>query len=109
MKDMETTKSMARILVVDDEEDLCEILRFNLETEGYAVDTACSAEEALQMDLAPYDLFYNPDETLFMKKGARYGANTKNGLEMLLFVRKTTLTKLLLLLRLLVKMQTARE
>ena len=57
MKDMETTKSMARILVVDDEEDLCEILRFNLETEGYAVDTACSAEEALQMDLAPYDLF----------------------------------------------------
>ena len=57
MKDMETTKSMARILVVDDEEDLCEILRFNLETEGYTVDTAFSAEEALQMDLTPYDLF----------------------------------------------------
>lgn len=57
MKDMDTTKSMARILVVDDEEDLCEILRFNLETEGYTVDTAFSAEEALQMDLAPYDLF----------------------------------------------------
>lgn len=57
MKDMETTKSMARILVVDDEEDLCEILRFNLETECYTVDTAFSAEEALQMDLAPYDLF----------------------------------------------------
>ena len=54
---METTKSMARILVVDDEEDLCEILRFNLETEGYTVDTAFSAEEALQMDLTPYDLF----------------------------------------------------
>ncbi len=31
-----------------------------------------------------YDLIYNPDETLFMKKGAAYGANTKNGLEMLL-------------------------
>ena len=29
-----------RILVVDDEQDLCEILRFNLETEGYDVDTA---------------------------------------------------------------------
>lgn len=57
MKDMDTTKSMAQILVVDDEEDLCEILRFNLETEGYTVDTAFSAEEALQMDLAPYDLF----------------------------------------------------
>lgn len=31
-----------------------------------------------------YDLIYNPDETLFMKRGAEYGANTKNGLEMLL-------------------------
>ena len=31
-----------------------------------------------------YDLIYNPEETLFMKKGAKYGAQTKNGLEMLL-------------------------
>jgi shikimate dehydrogenase len=31
-----------------------------------------------------YDLIYNPDETLFMKRGAQYGAQTKNGLEMLL-------------------------
>ncbi len=31
-----------------------------------------------------YDLIYNPDETLFMKRGATYGAQTKNGLEMLL-------------------------
>ena len=31
-----------------------------------------------------YDLLYNPNETLFMKKGAEHGANTKNGLEMLL-------------------------
>ncbi len=31
-----------------------------------------------------YDLIYNPDETLFMKKGAKHGAQTKNGLEMLL-------------------------
>lgn len=36
-----------RILVVDDEEDLCEILRFNLESEGYAVDVAHSGEEVL--------------------------------------------------------------
>ena len=36
-----------RILVVDDEEDICEILRFNLENAGYSVDTASSAEEAL--------------------------------------------------------------
>ena len=45
-----------RILVVDDEEDLCEILQFNLENEGYTVDTAHSAEEALKMDLPKYDL-----------------------------------------------------
>lgn len=38
-----------RILVVDDEEDLCEILKFNLEIEGYEVDTAYSAEEALNI------------------------------------------------------------
>ena len=44
------------ILVVDDEEDLCEILKFNLETEGYQVDTAFSGEEALTLDLASYDL-----------------------------------------------------
>ena len=37
-----------RILVVDDEEDLCEILQFNLESEGFLVDIAYSAEEALE-------------------------------------------------------------
>ena len=45
-----------RILVVDDEEDLCEILKFNLENEGYEVDTANSAEEALRMDIGSYSL-----------------------------------------------------
>lgn len=45
-----------RILVVDDEEDLCEILQFNLENEGYEVDTANSAEEALKKDLSQYKL-----------------------------------------------------
>ncbi len=45
-----------RILVVDDEEDLCEILQFNLETEGYQVDVAYSAEEALKKDLRVYNL-----------------------------------------------------
>lgn len=47
----------ARILVVDDEESLCEILKFNLTQAGYQVDTANSAEEALSMPLANYDLF----------------------------------------------------
>jgi len=46
-----------RLLVVDDEETLCEALRFNLEAEGYSVDVAYSAEEALSLDLTVYDLF----------------------------------------------------
>lgn len=45
-----------RILVVDDEEDLCEILQFNLESEGFTVDVAYSAEEALKKDLSVYNL-----------------------------------------------------
>ena len=45
-----------RILVVDDEQDLCEILKFNLETEGYEVATANSAEEAIVKDIPSYNL-----------------------------------------------------
>jgi len=40
--------------------------------------------EAMDHHTILYDLIYNPDETLFMKKGAKYGAHVKNGLEMLL-------------------------
>ena len=46
----------SRILVVDDEQDLCEILKFNLETEGYQVEIANSAEEALEKNIASYNL-----------------------------------------------------
>ena len=57
MLDMSTNNTTpTRILVVDDEEDLCEILQFNLETEGFEVDTAHSAEEALELDLTRYQL-----------------------------------------------------
>lgn len=45
-----------RILVVDDEEALCEVLKFNLEHEGYQVDTASSSEEALTYALEGYSL-----------------------------------------------------
>lgn len=45
-----------RILVVDDEEDICEILQFNLANDGYEVDVAHSAEEALEKDIADYNL-----------------------------------------------------
>ena len=47
---------MKKILVVDDEETLCEALRFNLEAEGYSVDVAYSAEEVLALDVSGYDL-----------------------------------------------------
>ncbi len=45
-----------RILVVDDEVDLCDILQFNLCAAGYSVDVASSGEEALERDLSAYDL-----------------------------------------------------
>lgn len=45
-----------KILVVDDEEDLCEILKFNLENENFIVDVAYSAEDALQLKIEKYDL-----------------------------------------------------
>lgn len=48
---------MARILVVDDESDICDIIKFNLENVGHTVETASSGEEAVGMDLSVYDLF----------------------------------------------------
>jgi len=48
--------SQYRVLVVDDEEDLCEVIRFTLETEGYSVDVVYSAEEALTKNISDYNL-----------------------------------------------------
>ena len=45
-----------RILIVDDEETLCEVLKLNLENEGYDVDVAFSAEQALLLDVKSYSL-----------------------------------------------------
>lgn len=45
-----------KILVVDDEQDICEILQYNLETEGYEVTTANSAEEALSLNISEFSL-----------------------------------------------------
>lgn len=47
---------LMKILVVDDELDICELLQYNLETEGYEVVTANSAEEALALPLNDYAL-----------------------------------------------------
>ena len=45
-----------RIFIVDDEEDLCEILQFNLEGEGFQTEVAYSAEEALKKNLGSFHL-----------------------------------------------------
>lgn len=50
------TAEAKRILVVDDEETLCDVMAFNLEAEGYIVEKAYSAEEALAYDLSEFDL-----------------------------------------------------
>lgn len=45
-----------KILIVDDEQDLCEILQFNLTSAGYLATVAYSAEEAINMDVRQFDL-----------------------------------------------------
>ena len=45
-----------KILIVDDEETLCEVLKLNLENEGFDVDIALSAEQALEYNLKEYSL-----------------------------------------------------
>ncbi|HLO58571.1 MAG TPA: response regulator transcription factor [Bacteroidales bacterium] len=51
------TRNGVHILVVDDEEDICEILKFNLESEGFQVDAVTSSEDALNKRLEKYQLF----------------------------------------------------
>ena len=45
-----------QILIVDDEEDLCEILQYNLNNEGFITDVAHSAEDAMKKPLENFDL-----------------------------------------------------
>jgi two-component system, OmpR family, alkaline phosphatase synthesis response regulator PhoP len=45
-----------KILIVDDEKDLCEILQFNLESEGFSIDVAYSGEEALKKPMEEFNL-----------------------------------------------------
>lgn len=45
-----------KILVIDDEESICDILKFNLMKDGFEVDCAFSAVEALTLDLSQYSL-----------------------------------------------------
>ena len=75
---MDTTTK--RILIVDDEETLCEVLQLNLENEGYDVDIAFSAEQALTLDLPSYSLIL-PDimmgEISGIKMAKMLKSNTK--------------------------------
>ena len=45
-----------KILVVDDEQSICELMKINLEIAGYDVDIAYSAEDALRLNLEEYAL-----------------------------------------------------
>jgi len=49
-------KTIPKILIVDDEKDLCEILQFNLESEGFQTEIVYSAEDALNKPLEEFDL-----------------------------------------------------
>jgi len=49
-------KEKNKILIVDDEKDLCEILQFNLMSEGFDIDVAYSGEEALKKPISDFDL-----------------------------------------------------
>jgi two-component system phosphate regulon response regulator PhoB len=70
-----------KILVIDDEESICEILRYNLEKEGYEVDTALSAEEALTYDLPSYSLFL-VDIMMDKVSGFDFARKLKNNFEL---------------------------
>ncbi len=50
------SNSIPKILIVDDEKDLCEILEFNLSSEGFDIEVAHSAEEALKKPLDKFNL-----------------------------------------------------
>lgn len=45
-----------RVLIIDDDYDLCEILSFNIKAQGYQVSVAHSAQEAVKLNIASFDL-----------------------------------------------------
>ncbi len=73
---------MNRLLIVDDEQDICEILQFNLESEGFAVDVAGSAEQALEklsgdsFDLVLLDVMMGGMSGFRMAEKMRKSGNT---------------------------------
>lgn len=72
-----------RILVIDDEEAICEILKYNLEKEGYDVETAYSAEEALGLNIAGFsllivDIMMDKMSGFELVKKLKYNPQTEN-------------------------------
>ena len=45
-----------KILIIDDEDSICEILKYNLELEGYSVTVSPSTVAAIQLDIPSYPL-----------------------------------------------------
>jgi len=70
-----------RILIVDDEEDLCEILQYNLGNAGYITEVAHSAEEAVKRDIGNIDLILL-DVMMGPMSGFRFADKLKNELGM---------------------------
>jgi two-component system alkaline phosphatase synthesis response regulator PhoP len=71
-----------RILIVDDEEDLCEILQYNLNNEGFITEVAHSAEEALKRPLSKYDLILL-DVMMGTMSGFRFADKLKKELNLM--------------------------
>jgi two-component system phosphate regulon response regulator PhoB len=73
-----------KILVVDDDEDILELMRFNLAREGYRVSCAASGEQALEMlepeppDLILLDLMLPGIDGIEVARRIKHGADTRN-------------------------------
>ena len=70
-----------KLLIVDDEEDLCEILQFNLEGEGFTTETVNSAEEALKKDITQFSLIIL-DVMMEQMSGFKLADKIRNELEL---------------------------
>ncbi len=68
-----------RILIVDDEEDLCEILQYNLGNAGYITEVAHSAEEAIKRQIESFDLILL-DVMMGAMSGFRFAATLRNNM-----------------------------
>jgi two-component system, OmpR family, alkaline phosphatase synthesis response regulator PhoP len=69
-----------KILIIDDEEDLCEILQYNLGNAGYITEIAHSAEEAVKRDINSADLILL-DVMMGPMSGFKFADKLRNEME----------------------------